>query len=78
MFRITPKKGFGARINLPISLKIITFVGYAYVDDTDQVETAKYDGEHMNQIVKRMQKVVDCWETGIRATGSVIRPEKCH
>ena len=72
------KKGFGSRIELPISLKIVTFVGYAYVDDTDQVETGKYEGKDIATIVQRMQKAVDCWETGIRAKGGAIRPEKCH
>ena len=72
------KHGFGATIETPISLKIIKFVGYAYVDNTNQVKTEKHKGEDIGQIVAQMQKAVDCWETGIRATGGAIRPEKCH
>ena len=43
------KRGFGVQINLTVLLKIITFVGCACVDDADQVETAKCDGENTEQ-----------------------------
>lgn len=71
-------KGFGTRIKTPMSKKVIFFVGYAYVDDTNQVETEKYDGENLNDIAQRMQQAVDVWETSIRIKGGAIHPEKCH
>ena len=49
------KHGFGAKMQLPISPKTMKFVGCACVDDTDQVETAKFDGEDITSIVSQMQ-----------------------
>ena len=65
-------KGFGAQFNTPMSKKVVMFVGYAYVDDMDQVEMEKYEGEDMIEIVNRMQQAVDLWESGIKTTGGAI------
>mmetsp|Transcript_5909 Transcript_5909/g.9058 ORF Transcript_5909/g.9058 Transcript_5909/m.9058 type:complete len:1660 (+) Transcript_5909:3576-8555(+) len=70
--------GFGARFSTPITKKLVVFVGYCYVDDTDQVEMEKYEGEEVDKILQRMQQAIDVWETSITLTGGAIRPEKCH
>eukprot|EP00546_Thalassionema_frauenfeldii_P020730 CAMPEP_0178896710 /NCGR_PEP_ID=MMETSP0786-20121207/1332_1 /TAXON_ID=186022 /ORGANISM="Thalassionema frauenfeldii, Strain CCMP 1798" /LENGTH=52 /DNA_ID=CAMNT_0020567159 /DNA_START=399 /DNA_END=557 /DNA_ORIENTATION=- len=49
---------------------MVIFVGYCYVDDTDQVETEQYEGEDIESIVQRMQTAVDVWETSIKLTGN--------
>ena len=71
-------KGFGAKLVSPITRQVIKFVGYAYVDDTDQVETEFCEGEDIDAIIARAQQAIDTWEACIKATGGAIRPEKCH
>ena len=61
-----------------MSHSILHFVGYAYVDDTDQVENLKITGESTSDIIIRMQKAVDTWEASIKTTGGAIRPKKCY
>ena len=56
----------------------IEFVGYAYVDDTDRIETFKIEGESTEEIITRMQEAVNTWEASIRTTRGAIRPEKCN
>jgi len=65
-------KNFGARFQTPMSKKLIAFVGYCYVDDTDQVKMEKYEGENIDDIIQRMQQAVDIWETSITLTGGAI------
>ena len=52
------------------------FVGYAYVDDTDQIKTFKIKGESTENIIMRMQEAVNTWEASIRTTRGAIRQEK--
>ena len=72
------QEGYGAKMTTPITNVTLEFVGYAYVDDTDQIETQKFADDDVYTVIDRMQKAVDLWEKGIRATGGAIRPEKCH
>lgn len=71
-------RGFSAQFSSPMMRKIIKFVGHACVNDTDQVETEKMEGEHHSNILTCMQTAVDTWEEGIKAAGGAICPEKCH
>lgn len=72
------QKRYGAKFLTPISNKMIVFVGYAYIDDTEQVETENYEGKNIKEIIKRMQKAIDLWEKSIKITGGAIQLEKCH
>lgn len=41
------------------------FDGYAYINNTDQVEMEEYEGEDLNKIIKRMQQAIDFWKKSI-------------
>jgi hypothetical protein len=56
--------------------KDVSFVGYAFVDDTDLIVTAPDMIADWQNVAKRMQDSVTAWEGGIRATGGAIVPEK--
>ena len=64
--------GYGATFETPMSHLTLNFVGYAYVDDTDQVENIKFTGESTTDVIMRMQKAVDMWEESIKTTGAQI------
>ena len=72
-------EGFGAFFKAAISHDKLSFVGYAFVDDTDLVTTSKHDEESdYNEVAEMMQNALNGWEGGIRATGGAIVPEKTH
>jgi hypothetical protein len=69
-------EGHGAFFKAAISGEEISFVGYAFVDDTDLVTTGKRG--NFEFIAKEAQEALTAWEGGIRATGGAIVPEKSH
>jgi hypothetical protein len=56
----------------------ISFVGYAFVDDTDLCITGQNPNDTEADVALRMKQALDLWEGGIRATGGAIVPEKSH
>jgi hypothetical protein len=53
----------------------IQFVGYAFVDDSDVVES-KPRQPHYLTVTQNLQKAVDTWEGGLKATCRAIVPKK--
>jgi hypothetical protein len=68
--------GFGATFLTAISVSLVVFVCYAFVDDTDVVHTAQDVHAKGKEIIQQMQNVIDRWEGGLRATGGAIVPKK--
>ena len=68
--------GFGATFFSAMSVTLIAFVCYAFVDDTDVVHTAQDVFTTGKTIMVEMQTVIDHWEGGLRATGGAIVPKK--
>lgn len=68
--------GYGTFFKCSLDGEAIRLVGYAYVDDTDLVETAKNNNDTAQDILARMQKCVDLWEGMIKATGGALVIEK--
>ena len=68
--------GYGTFFKCALDGESIRLVGYAYVDDTDLVETAKNNDDTAEDIVLRMQRCVDLWEGMIKATGGALVIEK--
>jgi hypothetical protein len=71
-------EGFGAYFRTAITGATISFVGYAFVDDTDLCITNQSPDDADDNVAHRMQQALDLWEGGIRATGGAIVPEKSH
>ena len=61
-----------------ITGKAIQFVGFSFVDDTDQIQTSRYPGETAISIAEQMQLAVDEWEGGIWASGGALDSDKSH
>ena len=70
--------GFGATFLTAISVSLVVFVCYAFVDDTDVVHTAQDVNTKGEEILRQMQDVIDHWEGGLRATGGAIVPKKSY
>ena len=68
--------GFGLNILTCLSVALITFVCYAFVDDTDIVHTGPSVDTTGAEILVDMQKFVEHWEGGLRATGGALRVDK--
>ena len=70
--------GFGATFLTAISVSLVVFVCYAFVDDTDVVHTAQDVNTNGEEILKQMQYVIDHWEGGLRATCGAIVLQKSY
>jgi hypothetical protein len=72
------KSGVGSNFKSPISGKNIRFVGYAFVDDTDLIQSTTNTISNGTGVVMELQRALDLWEGGLHATGGAIVPEKSH
>jgi hypothetical protein len=70
------QEGFGTFFKTSISSQDIRFVGYAFVDDTDLIQTSKDGTESGDEMQEQMQAGVDLWEGIIEATGGALAVEK--
>ena len=68
---------FGVKFNTPISNQPIQFVGCSFVDDTDLLQTGRSVLDPLETIQPVMQRAIDAWSTGLRATGGALVPDKC-
>jgi len=69
LLNILQEKGF-----CPISSKYFCFVGYAFVDDTDVIQSLL--AEDPVCAVAKLQEAIDTWEFSLRSTCGAIVPEK--
>ena len=70
--------GFGFSLFTAITVSAVSFVCYAFVDDTDLVHTAKDVDTRGPTIIAEMQSALDHWEGGLKATGGALVPEKSY
>ena len=68
--------GFGASFKLAVSGNQVSFVGYSFVDDTDLIQTGPTITSTDLDVIPLMQAALSLWETGLRATGGALVPEK--
>ena len=69
--------GFGLQLQTAISISILTFLIYAFVDNTDIVQTILNINATGKEVARKMQEAMHYWEGDIRATGGMLVPEKC-
>ena len=72
---ILREQGYGAKFISPLRKEFINICGFAFVDDTDTIQTAEY-GTDTVELVRLAQEELDLWETLIRSTGGAIVGEK--
>ncbi len=72
--------GFGFNVRTVISGNEFSFVCYTFVDDSDVVHslTPTEMTADTESLIQAMQKVVDTWEGGIRASGGALVPSKSY
>ena len=56
---------------------MICIVGYAFVDDTDLIQTS-HDGQTFAEVNDKMQKAMNLWEGLIKNTGGALATDKCR
>jgi hypothetical protein len=67
-------QGFGFQSSNLLSDESYTFACYTYVDDTDLIHNRLDTNRH--QIIPDMQRMLDHWVCGLRATGGLWYPPK--
>jgi hypothetical protein len=70
--------GFRFSLLAALSITYVSFVCYAFVDDTDVVRTAKDVNIPGSVVLTEMQDAIDHWEGGLRATGGALVPAKSY
>ena len=70
--------GHGFHLLSAVSNTLLTMVCYAFVDDTDVVQSACNVHQAGEDVVPQLQLSVDRWEGGLRATGGALVPSKSH
>jgi hypothetical protein len=68
--------GFGLQLLTCLSCALISFICYAFVDDTDLAHTGPSVDTPGVTILNDMQKFITHWEGGLRATGGALRVDK--
>ena len=76
LLNLMRKENFGSHFIAPLTKEKISFVGCSFVDDTDLVYTAFDSETPLEDITPHMQRAIDTWEGGLRATGGALVPEK--
>ena len=77
LLQILKEDGFRTFFHTALSGKAIRIVGYAFVDDTDLIQTPK-DGENFDQVLHHMQQALDLWEGLIKNSRGALAVNKCR
>ena len=71
LLQILKEDGFGTFFQMAISNQMIQIVGYAFVDDTDLIQTAR-NGQQFAEVNIEMQKAMNLREGLIKNTGGAL------
>jgi len=74
LLNVLREKGFGCEIVCPLSSLFFKFVGYAFVDDTDMIQSKLV--ESPEQVQAQLQEAIDTWEFSLKTTCGALVPEK--
>ena len=77
LLQILKEDGYGTYFRTALSDKPIRIVGYAFVDDTDLIQTADSEDTY-SDVHHKMQEAVDLWEGLIKNTGGALAVIKCR
>jgi hypothetical protein len=67
-------EGLGARIVTSITRQVMEYLGFAFVDDTENIS----QGDAPIEAVLTMQALLNAWADGSRVMGGQLVPEKSH
>ena len=71
------KHGHGAVFRLAIKGPDVRMVGFAFVDDSDLLQTASHLDGDIDELLHQAQTGLDCFVGGMAATGGQAKPIKC-
>jgi len=74
LLNVLQEKCFGCEVVCPLSSKFFKFVGYAFVDDTDVIQSLLVDNPEMARL--QLQDTIHTWEHSLKTTCGAIVPEK--
>ena len=77
LLQILNEEGYGTFFQTALTNQPIRIVGYAFVDDTDLIQTAK-ESETFQDVLQEMQHAMNLWEGLIKNTGGALAVDKCH
>jgi hypothetical protein len=69
---------FGFFLLTALTVSVVQFVCFAFVDDADVVHTAKDVNKSGDSVRQKMQQAIDHWEGGLKATGGALVPAKSY
>jgi hypothetical protein len=70
--------GFGFFLLTALTVSVVQFVCFAFVDDADVVHMAKDVNTSGDSVRQEMQQAIDHWEGGLKATGAALVREKSY
>ena len=76
LFEIMKDAGFGMEIIMCLSLILFSIVGFAWVNDTDLVHSAKNSITPAEDILEEAQDMLSMWEGVLLATRAALVPKK--
>jgi len=74
LLNVLRAQGFGCEIASPLSGSFHKFIGYAFGDDTDIIQSLLVENEQ--QAMQMLQAAIDSWEHSLKAMCGAIVPEK--
>ena len=72
------KEGFGLKDWLALSSEVLNLVCFAFVDDTDLVNTLNDNEYDLEKLLNNTQRALDTWCGGLRAMGGDLHPSKSY
>jgi hypothetical protein len=72
---ILREAGYGARLHAAMGKTFLHLAGFAFVDDTDTLQTGDLN-EDISEVLLKAQAGLQLWEEGIRATGGELKGSK--
>ena len=76
IFDLMRDKNFGSKFRTAVSNELLHLAGYAFVDDTDLIQSVDEDVSSFLQICEKMQSALDNWAGALRATGGALDQKK--
>ena len=72
LFLCLRKRGKGATFISPITSEAMKIMGFAFVDDTDLIQTAPLGDTGTQAMIESMQGSMDIWQGTLRTTGGAL------
>ena len=72
LLTIMRSKGFGLTLLTALSWEALVIAGFAFVDDTDLIHSARHPNTSSEQVLQESQEALDTWEGSLRDTGGAI------